>query len=230
LPGVSEGAADVEVSEALHPAGHTAAAVNGFLPAPAPVEEVVPGLLVGRQIGAGRRCLVFSARWQGADVVVKRYKPEAIRKHARLADLPLAEFEYRRNQACFLVPGLARHVARPFAYHVAPGAQWLVQQRIDGNLCSESCADWTPAQWRNLRETLRELVALAHGAGLHDLDLHPGNIMLTPIGGSAEPVLFDFNLVPFTERHRPTLDGWLYRFGLIDPGFRDRRRLRKRFR
>ena len=204
----------------LQPAEDPAVAMGGFL----------PGLLVGKQIGVGRRCLVFAARCNGTEMVVKRYRSDAVAKHAELADMPLAEFEFRRNQACYSVPGLDRNVARPFGYYVGSGAQWLVQERIEGALCSESCAGWTEPQWRPLRERLLELVAIAHSAGLYDLDLHPGNVMLSQSGGSAEPILFDFNLVPFTERRRLTLDGWLYRLGLIDATYRDLRRVRKRFR
>jgi hypothetical protein len=54
--------------------------------------------------------------------------------------------------------------------------------------------------------------------------------MLTEAAGESLPVLFDFNLVPFTERRRLTLDGWLFRLGLVDARYRDLRRLRKRFR
>jgi tRNA A-37 threonylcarbamoyl transferase component Bud32 len=204
----------------LQPAEDPPDAIGGFL----------PGLLVGKQIGVGRRCLVFAARCNGTDVVVKRYRSDAVDKHAQLADMPLAEFEFRRNQACYSVPGLDRNVARPFGYYVGGGAQWLVQERIEGALCSDSCAGWSDEEWGALRRRLLELVALAHSAGLYDLDLHPGNVMLSRSGGPAEPILFDFNLVPFTERRRPTLDGWLYRFGLVKATYRDLRRVRKRFR
>jgi len=194
------------------------------------VDGFMPGLTIGEQIGIGRRCLVYAARCEGADVVVKRYRPDAIVKHTDLADMPLAEFEFRRNQACYAVPGLDRNVARPYGYYVDAGAQWLVQQRLYGQLCSESSTDWTEPQWHTLRKRLLQLVSLAHQAGLYDLDLHPGNIMLSPGDGDAEPILFDFNLVPFTERRRLTLDGWLYRMGLVNASYRDLRRLRKRFR
>jgi hypothetical protein len=204
----------------LQPAEELPDAIDGFL----------PGLLVGKQIGVGRRCLVFAARCNGTDVVVKRYRSDAVAKHAQLADMPLAEFEFRRNQACYSVPGLDRNVARPFGYYVGGGAQWLVQERIEGALCSDSSAEWSDKEWGALRRRLLELVALAHSAGLYDLDLHPGNVMLSRFGGPAEPILFDFNLVPFTERRRPTLDGWLYRFGLVNATYRDLRRVRKRFR
>ena len=125
---------------------------------------------------------------------------------------------------------MTRHVARPFGYYVGHGVQWLVQQRLSGELCSDAGVGWSELQWGAMRERLLELVRLAHQAGLYDLDLHPGNVMLTQTAGEALPVLFDFNLVPFTERRRLTLDGWLFRLGLVDARYRDLRRLRKRFR
>jgi hypothetical protein len=218
-----------------HAADGWAALRGGALEEPAAgglvaADGFMPGLMVGEQIGIGRRCMVYAARCEGAEVVVKRYRPDAIVKHAELADMPLAEFEFRRNQACYAVPGLDRNVARPYGYYVDAGAQWIVQERLYGQLCSDSSADWSEPQWRALRNRLLELVSLAHRAGLYDLDLHPGNVMLSPAAGEAEPVLFDFNLVPFTERRRRTLDGWLYRLGLVDASYRDLRRLRKRFR
>lgn len=193
-------------------------------------EGSLAGLFVGAQIGSGRRCEVFAARWCGLELVVKRYRIDAVTKHATLTDLPLAEFEFRRNHACFAVPGLDRNVARPFGFYVGTNGQWLVQQRIDGELCGDLCAGWSEANWSELRARLAELVTLAHHAGIYDLDLHPRNVMMIRSRGGAEPVLFDFNLVPFTERRRLTLDGCLYRFGLVDASHRDLRRLRKRFR
>ena len=163
------------------------------------------------------------------DLVIKRYRPEAIAKHAALADLPLAEFEFRRNLACFSVPGLEQNVARPVAYHVGKDGQWVIQQRLKGELCLDSSGNWSTEQWSSLRERLLELVVCAHDAQLYDLDLHPGNIMLVDSGTRQEPLLFDFNLVPFTERRKLTLDGMLYRLGLMDATYRDLRRLRKRF-
>lgn len=189
----------------------------------------LPRLRLGERIGSGRRCDVYAARYWGMDLVVKRYRPEAIAKHAALTDLPLAEFEFRRNHACFSVPGLDQNVARPLAYHVGKDGQWVIQERLKGELCLDASTDWSPAQWRDLRGRLLELVVRAHDAELYDLDLHPGNIMLVDAGGHQEPVLFDFNLVPFTERRRLTLDGLLYRLGLMDATYRDLRRLRKRF-
>src|SRR5690606_38871230 len=141
-----------------------------------------------------------AARWRGQDLVIKRYRQAAIEKHARLACEPLAEFEYRRNRACHSVAGLQRHVARPIGFLVGTGSQWLLQERIDGRLCSELGASWPDEKWRAVQARLGELVELAHLAGVHDLDLHPRNVMLTVGPVMVEPVLFDFNLVPFTER------------------------------
>lgn len=192
-----------------------------------------PGLRLGAQIGTGQRCDVFAACFDGAgrnDLVVKRYRTDAILKHESLADSPLAEFEYQRNRACFDIPGLDRNVARPVGFHVGTDGQWLVQQRVAGDLCGNLCTGWSARQWSDFRARLLDLITLVHHAGIHDLDLHPYNVMLVHLRRKAEPVLFDFNLVPFTERRRPTLDGWLYRFGLIRADHRDMRRLRNRFR
>jgi hypothetical protein len=137
----------------LQSAEDPAVAMGGFL----------PGLLVGKQIGVGRRCLVFAARCNGTEMVVKRYRSDAVAKHAELADMPLAEFEFRRNQACYSVPGLDRNVARPIGYYVGSGAQWLVQERIEGPCaaspapvgrsrsgarCAKDCLNWWPLRIR----------------------------------------------------------------------------------
>ncbi|MGE0802690.1 MAG: hypothetical protein AB7G13_36320 [Lautropia sp.] len=166
---------------------------------------------------------------------MKRYSRQAIEKHASFCSEPIASFEYRRNQACYSVPELQRHVAQPVAFHVGPDRQWLLQQRVDGRLCSEVGASWTNGQWHALRRRLLAIAALAHRAGIYDLDLHPRNVILLGSGDQdadvvGEPVFFDFNLVPFTERQRPTLLGWLYRLGLVEANERDLRRIRQRFR
>lgn len=197
--------------------------------------RAMPDLVVGECIGRGYRCDVHAARWRDAPVVVKRYRPEAIVRHAGLVDLPIAAFEFRRNLACLAVAGLGPHVARPIAYGVEPTSQWLVQERLDGRLCSDVSVDWCASRWQAFRRHLARLVGLAHRAGIHDLDLDPRNVMLVArpgdlAGSDPVPVLFDFNLVPFTERRRPTLDGWLWRLGLIEATHRDLRRLRRRFR
>ncbi len=67
---------------------------------------------------------------------------------------------------------------------------------------------------------------VAAAAGLHDIDLDPANIRLRESPEGWLPVLTDFNLVPQTVRAPNPIVALLYRTGLRDPSYRDRRWLR----
>jgi hypothetical protein len=75
---------------------------------------------------------------------------------------------------------------------------------------------------------LQSILRLSHGAGLYDVDLHSMNVLVTEeSSGELVPKLFDFNLIPFTERPQNGLVGVLLAAGLISRESRDLRRLRR---
>ena len=178
-------------------------------------------------LGEGKRSRVFRIRWQDEDAALKLYDPAAAAKHVQRHPVPLARFEYGRNRALFRVPGLRDHVARPLAFLDKGPVQAFVQEFTPGALFDLFRQTADPAVLKQLTDSLPGLVALAHGAGLYDLDLHPNNVMVVKGEGGrgAHLKFFDFNNIPAHERSPNPLSALLFGLGLIKPESRDLRRL-----
>ena len=179
-----------------------------------------------RKIGEGVSCAVHLAEWRGREVVLKLYKAGAVERHHRLVGGELARYEYERNLAFRGAPGLARYVAEPLAYVTAPGISAFLQERLCGPLYYRHHVDRQAGVDEALFAHVREIVRLAHAAGLDDVDLHAGNfVVVREASGELVPKLFDFNFIPFYV-HAPNPIVWLaLRLGLIDRTWRDRRKL-----
>jgi hypothetical protein len=180
-------------------------------------------LEVVEKLGEGKRSVVYRARWRGREVGIKVYKPAAIAKHARKHQLPLAEFEHRRNKAFFEARGMAKYVAEPLGFIVEPGFQMSVQECLDGEVYYFAQREHSTFISPRFMEDLAELVSLSHDAKLYDIDLHAMNVMVDRQGGG--PKLFDFNQIPFTERPQNPLIGLALRMGLLGRQSRDLRKL-----
>src|SRR5690242_14275952 len=181
------------------------------------------GLEVTGKLGEGKRSVVYRGRWRGRDVGIKVYKPAAIASHARKHELPLAEFEYRRNKAFFEARGLAKYVAEPLGFVVEPGFQMSVQELVDGEVYYFAQRDHADFISPRFMEDLATLVSLSHEAQLYDIDLHAMNVMVDRQKGT--PKLFDFNQIPFTERPQNPFIGLALKLGLLGRGSRDLRKL-----
>ena len=181
------------------------------------------GLEVTEKLGEGKRSIVYRARWQGRDVGVKVYKPAAIARHARKHELPLAEFEYRRNKAFFEARGLSRYIAEPLGFIVEPGFQMSLQECLDGEVYYFAQRDHADFISPRFMDDLAELVSLSHQAKLYDIDLHAMNVMVDRRAGG--PKLFDFNQIPFTERPQNPFIGFALKLGLLGKESRDLRKL-----
>ncbi|GMR12277.1 MAG: hypothetical protein BMS9Abin29_0466 [Gemmatimonadota bacterium] len=181
---------------------------------------------LGDVLGEGGRSVVYRGDWQGRPVAVKIFKRHGVEKHARKRDDPLARFEYERNLAFYNAPGLARFVAEPLGFSAGPEIQALIQERLDGDLYyfyhTKRGGGVPPALFRSVEEIVR----LAHEANLFDLDLHAMNVMVIEEKGEAVPKLFDFNLVPWSERRANPWVWLMIKAGVRKPGRRDRRMLR----
>ncbi len=181
-----------------------------------------------RRIGEGVTCIVYLAEWRGQQVVVKLYKAGAIERHARLMDEELVEFEYARNQAFYQAAGMRGYVARPLAYLCTGGVSALVQEKLEGELYYHYYTKRDGHVPESLFEHVREIVRLSHAAGLYDVDLHAGNLMVVETAqGEPIPKLFDFNFIPFYI-HAP--NPWvavLLKLGIIDLSWRDLRKLER---
>ena len=180
-------------------------------------------LEVTEKLGEGKRSVVYRARWRGRDVGLKVYKPAAIARHARKHQLPLAEFEYRRNKAFFDARGMSKYVAEPLGFIVEPGFQMSLQECLDGEVYYFAQRDHAEFISPRFMDDLAELVTLSHDANLYDIDLHAMNVMVDRRAGT--PKLFDFNQIPFTERPQNPLVALALRLGLLGHGWRDRRKL-----
>lgn len=180
-------------------------------------------LVLEEKLGGGKRSVVYRATWRGRAVSVKVYKPAAIAAHARKHELPLAEFEHRRNRAFFEAPGLSRFVAEPLGYVVEPGFQMSVQELLDGEVYYFARRDGSVAISPTYLEDLAEIIRLSHAARLYDIDLHAMNVMVDRHTGG--PKLFDFNQIPFTERPQNVLVSIALKTGLLGKESRDRRKL-----
>ena len=181
------------------------------------------GLEVTEKLGEGKRSIVYRARWQGRDVGVKVYKPAAIARHARKHELPLAEFEHRRNKAFFEARGLSRYIAEPLGFIVEPGFQMSLQECLDGEVYYFAQRDHADFISPRFMDDLAELVSLSHQAKLYDIDLHSMNVMVDRKAGT--PKLFDFNQIPFTERPQNPFVGLALKLGLLGRESRDLRKL-----
>jgi hypothetical protein len=175
------------------------------------------------KLGEGKRSVVYRARWQGRDVGVKVYKPAAIARHARKHQLPLAEFEHRRNKAFHEARGMARYVAEPLGFVVEPGFQMSLQECLEGEVYYFAQREQARFISPRFMDDLAELVSLSHEARLYDIDLHAMNVMVDRKAGG--PKLFDFNQIPFTERPQNPFVGLALKLGLLDKTSRDLRKL-----
>jgi ubiquinone/menaquinone biosynthesis C-methylase UbiE len=180
-------------------------------------------LQITDKLGEGKRSVVYRARWKGREVGVKVYKPAAIANHARKHELPLAEFEYRRNKAFFEARGMAKYVAEPLGFVVEPGFQMSLQECVDGEVYYFAQRDHADFISPRFMQDLADLVSLSHEAHLYDIDLHAMNVMVDRHKGT--PKLFDFNQIPFTERPQNPFIGLALKLGLLGRDSRDLRKL-----
>jgi ubiquinone/menaquinone biosynthesis C-methylase UbiE len=180
-------------------------------------------LEITEKLGEGKRSMVYRARWKGRELGVKVYKPAAIANHARKHELPLAEFEHRRNKAFFEARGMAQYVAEPIGFVVEPGFQMSLQECVEGEVYYFAQRDHADFISPRFMEDLANVVSLSHEAQLYDIDLHAMNVMVDRHKGT--PKLFDFNQIPFTERPQNPFIGLALKLGLLGRGSRDLRKL-----
>src|SRR4051812_43806510 len=180
-------------------------------------------LAITDKLGEGKRSMVYRARWRGRDIGLKVYKPASMANHARKHALPLAEFEHRRNKAFFEARGMAQYVAEPIGFVVQPGFQMSLQELVDGEVYYFAQRHHAEFISPRFMDELTNLVARSHEAKLYDMDLHAMNVMVDRVKGT--PKLFDFNLIPFTERAQNPFIGLALKLGLLGPESRDLRRL-----
>jgi hypothetical protein len=178
------------------------------------------------KLGEGVSCIVYLAEWRGREVALKLYKAGAIERHHRLVGEELARYEYERNLSFHRAPGLGRYVAEPLAYLSAPGISAFAQERLVGPLYYQNHRDAGGRMDDALFGHVREIVRLAHAAGLYDVDLHAGNfVVVREPNGELVPKLFDFNFIPFYV-HPPNPAVWLgLKLHVIDQRWRDLRKL-----
>lgn len=202
-------------------AGEPVAALPGALQ-----ETFLAGARLHGVLGQGKRSTVHAVTWQGLDCVLKVYDRAAADKHRKRHPLPLARYEYLRNRRLYDAPGLRDHVARPVAFVDDGAVQAFVQTRIEGVLFERFRETADAAVLKALTDSLPGLVDRAHAVGVYDLDLHPNNVLVSPVsGGGHRLVLFDFNNIPVHERSSNPLTALLFALRVLQPASRDRRRL-----
>ena len=77
-----------------------------------------------------------------------------------------------------------------------------------------------------LVDGVREIGSVAHGAGLYDVDVHEGNVMVVDgADGRPTPKLFDFCFIPFYVHPPNPFVALLLKLKLIDLRSRDLRKL-----
>ncbi len=185
------------------------------------------GIELFERLGEGGRSTVYRGRREDRDLAVKIYKEKALAKHHRKLGQNLAQYEYERNIAFFMTPGLARYVAEPIEYIVDGDRAALVQELLVGPLYFFYRQQEGDAAAARLRPHLERIVECAHAEGLYDLDIHSLNVLVVEEGdGSRVPKLFDFNLIPFYLHPPNPFVAALLKVGLLHPRHRDRRLLR----
>jgi hypothetical protein len=183
---------------------------------------------LGEIVGLGRRCVAFAARRHDQALVLKSYHPQAVARHADRTGGSIARYECERNEALHRIAGLAPYVAAPVGYWSSPREEFFLQQRVCGEMLAAFLRGCSARSRERLLSELRSILDRAHGVGLYDLDLHPGNVRVQRrADGSGCPILFDFNKVPYHEQPPNRLCGWLVAMGLIGPRARDRRLWRR---
>ena len=183
---------------------------------------------LGEVVGVGRRCVAFSARRHDQALVLKSYHPQAVDRHADRAGGSIARYECERNAALHRIPGLTTYIAAPIGYWSSPREEFFVQQRVCGETLASFLRGCSARYRERLLSELRNILERAHDAGLYDLDLHPGNLLVQRrADGSGRPILFDFNKVPYHQQPPNRLYGWLVALGLIGPCSRDERLWRR---
>ena len=129
---------------------------------------------------------------------------------------------------CIACPGLAPYVAAPVGYWSSPLEDFFVQQRVCGDTLGSFLRGCSARNRERFLSELRTILDRANDAGLYDLDLHPGNLLVQrQADGSGRPILFDFNKVPYHQQPPNRLCRWLVAMGLIGPRSRDRRLWRR---
>lgn len=183
-----------------------------------------PDLEIGERLGAGRRSEVYGGRLRGRDVIVKIYRRTAIERHRRKLGMPIARFEYERNQTLFRTEGVGCYIAEPLGCVVTDKVQFMIQERLRGTLYYyHAVRHGTP---RGVREHLERMVAACHQAGIFDLDLHALNVFVerNP-DGELTPRLFDFNQIPAALANRNPLSIAALHLGLVNLRSRDKHKL-----
>jgi hypothetical protein len=180
------------------------------------------------RLGEGAFCTVYDAMWRGQNVALKIYKAGTIEHHHRAHGDEVVQFEWNRNQEFYDAPGLRPYVAEPLAYLCMPGIQALLQEKLNGPLYYSHCQENGNRVDKKLFGHIRNIVKCAHDAGIYDIDLHAGNLIVVD-GPDGEPIpkLFDFNQIPFYICPPNPLVGLIIKLGLIDHKSRDLRKLDK---
>lgn len=183
---------------------------------------------LGPMLGEGRRSRVFRARFDGRPVAIKLYRQPYVHRYRERLGVSIARFEHDRNAAFHAVDGLRRFVAEPIHVFGEDGASddAFAQELVDDAVALEQVRRQAGRVPPETLAALRDIVRIAGGAGLHDIDLDPANIRLRESSDGWLPVLSDFNMVPQNVRAPNPLLALFYRTGLRHPSYRDRRWLR----
>ena len=187
--------------------------------------SIVPGAMIGE----GRRSRVFRAAWQGRPVALKIYRRPYVDRYRRRLGLSIARFEHDRNKAFHDIPELRPFVAEPLLV-IGEGDGMddaFVQELLEDAVALSEVLLRTGHVPPETLDAVRDIIRIASAAGLHDIDLDPDNIRLHETPEGWLPVLFDFNMIPQHVRAPNPFVALLYRTGLRDRSYRDRRWLRR---
>ncbi|MEX2122971.1 MAG: hypothetical protein WD795_03690 [Woeseia sp.] len=178
-------------------------------------------------IGSGRRCTAWRANSWGQDFVVKLYSDRAIAKHAARYTLPIARFEYERNLSLFTTHGLRGKIARPLGFVSRGVRQVFLQEFVTGVPLASFAVSASESERLRVNAALVSIVRTAHEHAIFDLDLHPSNVLvMRSVSGLPDPVLFDFNKIPYHEWPPNAAMRAFVAFGRIRRESRDLRGLR----
>lgn len=187
------------------------------------VDIRVPDVIqVGEVLGRGARSMGYAAELDGHKVAIKFYRPRFVHKYRHRYKVELAQFEFDRNAAFRAVPGLSDHTVEPlrvlreedghtpaFVQEYIQGESLTTVMRRLGHLPPEILK-----QGKHIADT-------ACAAGLHDLDMHDGNIMVVGDDGHWKLLIYDFNLMPqYLHAPNPFVK-LLYKVGLRKRSGRD---------
>lgn len=159
--------------------------------------KLPPGLTLHTRAGSGRMCTVYRASFQGENVALKAYHPEAVTWYRNRHNLNIAVHEMAQNRAFRQVPELLPYTAKPIRVIGQDGSVSLcfLQEFINGVTVTE-LAMRLGSLPEGLLEVSRRIARLCADRDLPGIDQYLHSTLVREHAGQWTPVIHDFKHLP----------------------------------